>query len=289
MNGFRITANGYRQVDPLPQPEELKEHYARKYYQDPHGSYQESYDDEERAWLELDPRIAECVFASEGCKEPRTLLDVGCGEGFFMAALAARGWRVLGFDFSSFAMTRFNPQLLPHFVQGSVYELLDGQIERDQAFGLLNLSNVLEHVRDPEGLLRRLRRTVAPGGLLRINVPNDFSALQERLLALGKVDQRYWVAPPEHLNYFSADSLRSLLRSEGWQLARLLSTFPVEHFLLHDGSNYIRHPEAGKQAHRARILLDLHYSRDLPAFVRMREAQAACGMGRSLIAFARPV
>jgi SAM-dependent methyltransferase len=287
VTSHRRTEHGYLQQDPLPSEEELGAYYAERYYQTEETQYRASYDAEERAWFDLDAALAQLVVDEVAPSAPRTLLDVGCGEGFFMAGLLTRGWEVAGCDFSAYGITRCNPEVLPWFEQGDLYRLLDEHLGRGARYGLVNLSNVLEHVRDPEGLLGRLGALVADGGLVRINVPHDFSALQALLLERGAVDRPYWVVPVQHLNYFDRSSLAATLAATGWDLARLLADFPIEHFLLHPGSNYVTEPSLGRDAHRARVTLDLHHSRDLEAYARMLEAQAACGVGRSLIAFAR--
>jgi SAM-dependent methyltransferase len=285
---YVVSEHGYRRQDPLPSDDELQRFYADTYFQDGLGQYQEAYDDEELAWLDLEAAVADSLVHAVGTDAPRTLIDIGCGEGFLMAGLARRGWSVAGCDFSSYGIRRWNPELLQRFDHGNVFELLEEYSGRERRFGLVNLSNVLEHVPDPEKLLQGLTNLVSPNGLLRINVPNDFSDLQRLLVERGSVQREYWTIPMQHLNYFDRDSLTSTVEACGWTVSRLLSDFPIEHFLLHPGSNYVENAPAGRAAHRARVTLDLHYSRDLDSYTRLLEAQAACGMGRSLIAFLRP-
>ena len=55
-------------------------------------------------------------------------------------------------------------------------------------------------------MLRGIRRLLAPGGLLYIRVPNDFNPLQ--LAAQQKLGaDPWWIAVPDHVNYFDVDSL----------------------------------------------------------------------------------
>jgi SAM-dependent methyltransferase len=279
---------GFRQLDPLPSEADLKAHYEETYFQANEGQYSHEYTPAEKDWFHLDALVADHVFRERfpAIKGKPELLDVGCGEGFFSAKLAEKGWSVRACDFSSFGIKHFHPQLLPFFEQGNIYEILDREIRNERKYHLVNLGNVLEHVTDPVGLLGKLRKIIHPEGLIRIGVPNDFSELQEFLKAEGKIDSDYWLFP-EHLSYFNFPNFRRLLESEEFRIERYLADHPIEHFLMHEGSNYKKNPAAGKQAHLARVKLDLFYSRDLPAYVRMLEAHASLGMGRDIIAFFR--
>lgn len=281
-------ARGFVQLDPVPSNQELKDYYSRVYFQESRGQYEQEYTDEEQKWFRLEGVIADLVHRQVFTHElaTRRFFDVGCGEGFVAAALHDLGWHVRACDFSVFGVQKFHPHLLPYFEQGDIYEILQRAIDDGQQYELINLANVLEHVTDPEGLLRILRRLLSEHGLLRITVPNDFSDFQAYLKDQGKIAGDYWLSP-EHLSYFNFTTLKELLEAEGYRIDRYLADHPIEHFLMHDGSNYKKNSAVGKQAHYARVKLDLFYAKDLTNYVNMLAAHAAVGMGRDIIAFVR--
>ncbi|WP_306189120.1 bifunctional 2-polyprenyl-6-hydroxyphenol methylase/3-demethylubiquinol 3-O-methyltransferase UbiG [Streptomyces sp. MK5] len=90
------------------------------------------------------------------------VLDVGCGPGRLVAALAARGRPVLGIDVSEAAVAR-TVGLGGPALRRSVFEPLPGEGRWDTA--LLMDGNV-GIGGDPRVLLRRLARLLRPGGLL---------------------------------------------------------------------------------------------------------------------------
>jgi hypothetical protein len=71
---------------------------------------------------------------------------------------------------------------------------------------------VLEHVPDPHVFLRGIRRLLRPGGVGLIEVP-----CLEQALRGG----RFYDFFPDHLNYFSARTLRFALERNGFEVLRL--------------------------------------------------------------------
>jgi 2-polyprenyl-3-methyl-5-hydroxy-6-metoxy-1,4-benzoquinol methylase len=289
--GARIVthADGWRTVEPKPSTEALKAFYAGEYFQQSHGTYAPDYDPTERAHRDLLARLllhaAQTVRGASGGR----LLEVGCGEGWLLAAATRAGYDPHGLDFSDAGLRRHHPELLDAVTFGDAFESLEALIAAEAAFEVVAMEHVLEHVRDPEGLLERLPRVLAPSGVVALTVPNDYSPVQLAARASGAVDRDYWLAPPQHLNYFDARSLKALLERLNFEVRLAYASFPIDWFLFHPGSNYIADPAAGKPAHRARMAIELTLAKQgMPAWLRLSEALFGCGAGRSLTIIARP-
>ncbi len=133
----------------------------------------------------------------------RRSLDVGAGYGFVTREMLRQGLSVTSINPGEYenavfeAMNGFRPQ-----------ETLFEQYSPDGQFGIVVLSQVLEHMLDPALQIRRIHDVLAPGGALVIAVPN-FNSLAVKIL--GTRDNGcLWV--PEHVNYFTDKGLRMLLR-----------------------------------------------------------------------------
>jgi SAM-dependent methyltransferase len=216
-------------------------------------------------------------------KDVKTLLDIGCGEGFALSYFPLQGFSVSGIDFSSAGLEQQNPEFNDCLKTGDLFQLMQEKATSGQKYDVLLLQNVLEDVLGPLDLLSILKRLLNYGGIAVITVPSDFSPVQLEALSSGCIDSEFWVCPPDHLNYFNPDSLVSLLSHSGYIVHDLIGDFPVDWFPLHPGSNYIQDPSKGKSAHLARIKIEsmLHHN-DVSEIIDFHRSAAKLGVGRDL-------
>ena len=111
--------------------------------------------------------------------------------------------------------------------------------------------NVVEHLADPIKSINQIKEILKPNGILVIDVPNEFNDFQIAARDTHNLDS-WWIAPPNHLNYFSKDSLSNLLEHMGFEIKISESSFPLEMFLLF-GENYVNDGKIGKICHKKRV------------------------------------
>ena len=136
-----------------------------------------------------------------------TLLDIGCWTGEFLLEARELGWHVLGVEPSTWAAWIARNAGL----DVSVGELEDAAIA-DGSVDVVVMADVLEHLADPAAALARVRRFLAPAGLLYLTVPDAGSWLAR---VLGR---RWWSVLPMHLQYFNRPSLSDLLHRCGFEV-----------------------------------------------------------------------
>lgn len=283
---------GFYEIKEKPTSEELRAYYAQRYYQENLTTYQPEYPAEELEHLEGKLRLRHWVLEQlREANGPGSFLDIGSGEGWALDYFQRQGWEVLGVDFSSYSLERFHPALRGRLRTGDLYEEVHKLVADGQQFDVLWLDNVLEHVLDPAALLRLCRQLVRPDGMMVVDVPNDFSALQQHLLDSGQIDRPFWVVLPDHLSYFTPPGLRNLAAATGWHAAKVIGDQPIDLNLLNPATNYVLDRTAGKGAHQARLAQDnfLLQTAPLPAVAAYYEALAAVGLGRGIVAFLQPV
>jgi 2-polyprenyl-3-methyl-5-hydroxy-6-metoxy-1,4-benzoquinol methylase len=150
----------------------------------PSGASGLSATDTEAYELKPSPRSSHGVLLTWTARHaPGTsVLDVGCSDGQFGALVRRQGHHVDGVD------------LVKH---EGVGERLDGFVEADVSTGLpagassydvIVAGDILEHVVDPETLLKDLRDHLNPGGEILVSVPNFGHWYPRGKVALGRFD-----------------------------------------------------------------------------------------------------
>jgi SAM-dependent methyltransferase len=140
------------------------------------------------------------------------ILDVGGGTGEISSAFVRRGGaaRALVVDPDPASIEAARRRGLSGFA-GTIE-----QFEADGRFDLVLMLNLIEHVADPEAVLAKASRLLAPGGLVWLQTPN-FRALDGRLFR-----HRNWAGYhcPRHWALFSETGLRRLLTRAGLEPLR---------------------------------------------------------------------
>lgn len=278
---------GYAQVVPTPTPVEIANYYAQEFYA---GSYQGVNDSGLRA-IERDREFYEAHYADlletilevGGLAVPGLkLLDVGCGWCQALAYWQKQGVIGHGFDPA--------PEAIAHGVQLGLRVRHAGMDRMDvfgERFDAVTLMNVLEHLADPESVVREIRdKVIRPGGVLVIDVPNEFNTFQVAGQSVHGLPQ-WWVAPPAHLNYFNGTTLTALLEANGFSVPLLEASFPLEMFLLM-GDKYVGDAELGRACHLRRVAFEANL-RAQGKTAEMREfyrSLAKLNLGRQVVAFA---
>jgi SAM-dependent methyltransferase len=136
-----------------------------------------------------------------------TLLDLGCGSGMFLKTAREQGFSVHGIEMSKDAARVGREQWKLDIEQGNLYELPLGQ----NAYDVITLWHVFEHLHDPETASRLIYRATKPGGILVIAVPN-WQSWQAHLFR----DHWFHLDVPRHLFHYTPVSLSKLLGTAGF-------------------------------------------------------------------------
>lgn len=197
---------GVGYVNPRPPASELPAFYVRGYYGRP---------GEDSGflgrWLARALMAERVAKASRGLARGR-VLDVGCGDGTFLAAMRRRGWDCWGVEVSREGAARAAAREGLRIVSGP----LEGAQLPEGSFDLVTLWHSVEHVADPAALIARAAGLLKDGGRLFVAFPNVRSW---DLVLFGS--RWFHLDPPRHLHYFSPEAMTRLLERNGLVVERL--------------------------------------------------------------------
>lgn len=100
------------------------------------------------------------------------ILEIGCGEGGNLVPFARIGCRVTGIDLSENRIRQarqfFQEERLPAtFIASDIFQI----IQLEEAFDIILIHDVIEHISEKYRLLEHIKRFLTPGGLLFISFP----------------------------------------------------------------------------------------------------------------------
>jgi 2-polyprenyl-3-methyl-5-hydroxy-6-metoxy-1,4-benzoquinol methylase len=286
---FALQKDGFYQITNAPDIDELKKYYAEKYWQEVTG-FKSELSETEKSYIENTVTLKGYVvdkFLPSGLNR---LLDLGTGEGHTLKYFSDRNWEVLGLDFSDFGVKKHYPDLLSKVITGDVYESLDDLLVQERRFSLVVLDNILEHVLDPENLIIKIKHVLNDtDSAVLVRVPNDFTFLQSFLKKNKIVNKDYWVAPPDHLNYFNSTNLSRFFEKLGFSMKIMYSDWPIELDLLNPNTNYVNNKNLGKESNLARMMTEnIIGNSSKEDALNFYVAAAKIGLGRTITALFQP-
>jgi 2-polyprenyl-3-methyl-5-hydroxy-6-metoxy-1,4-benzoquinol methylase len=152
--------------------------------------------------------------AGERAGRALRVLDVGCGEGYFAAALLDAGAEVVAVDVAAEPLRRarsIHPALDLRLVEPEASLPLE-----DTSFDVVWAGETIEHVADTAQWLSELRRVLRSGGLLLITTP-DHGPLSRLWVGLSRAAFQARFDPrADHLRFYTRQLLADLLADFGF-------------------------------------------------------------------------
>jgi len=134
--------------------------------------------------------------------ESGRLADFGCGLGFLVSAARGMGIEALGFDINPESLRQAESNFGPFFFPAD-------SLEQRGPFDAITMTDVIEHVPDPIGVVERLAQVLVPGGILLIACPRSDSAT-------ATITRGRWAQiKDEHLTYPSRRGLEHITKAAG--------------------------------------------------------------------------
>ena len=151
------------------------------------------------------------------------VLDVGCGGGEFLRLLGdgTRGVECFGYEFSPAAADLARSR--GHTVYNGPFPEIVLEAEGSKPFDAVCVFQVIEHVEDPIGFIKKLGRLLRARGMLIISVPNADGPLRFFSDALTDV-------PPHHVTRWCSSAFHIGMPRLGYKVEKVAHE-PLPHYL----------------------------------------------------------
>lgn len=166
------------------------------------------------------------------------LLEIGCGAGNLLLQASVRGSYPVALDLSMQSLT-FVRSRLQEAVTGieapggfaCVQAIGESLPLADGFFDCVLLSEVIEHLENPQVTIREAARMLRPGGRLLVTTPNyrSFWPLMEGVVDLMNMAPK--MAGEQHISHFHPASLRRLLTDSGFDIDYFGTIYNLSPFL----------------------------------------------------------
>lgn len=278
---------GFFELKRKPTVEQQKKIFEEKYYQEGLSvSYEKKYSEEQLKNSDFKLQQKEILIKKyvTYSQERLSLLDIGCGEGFFVKYFEKKGYEVYGIDYSIYGVRTQNPDIERLIYQGDSSEILKKFIEENRKFDVINMDSVLDMMVDPEETLRLCQQILSDRGVLIVKVANNYSELQREFLKRKKLSKEFWLDNPGHPFYFNRKGFEKFFNVHSFDMVDIYGESFIEFNLFNDLTNYYENPSVGKACYNAKIQSENYlYNISLKKMMEIQHIFGEMGIGRELI------
>ncbi len=150
----------------------------------------------------------------EPYRKTGNLIDVGCGQGWFLDAAKKRGWNVYGTEYSEVAVQKCSARGI-NMHQGALNPADFAGIE----FDIIVSFEVFEHINNPNEEFQNMYQLLRKGGLLYFTTPNFNYYLRYQMKAQFSI-----IMYPEHLSYYTPKTINTALTRNNFKKIKTLTT-----------------------------------------------------------------
>ncbi|MEO7989455.1 MAG: class I SAM-dependent methyltransferase [Chryseolinea sp.] len=150
----------------------------------------------------------------EPYRKTNNIIDVGCGDGFFLEVAKKRKWNVFGTEFTQEAIDLCQQKGIQMTVSP-----LNPKHYGSEFFDVITSFEVIEHINTPLDELKSFSAILRKGGIVYVTTPN-FNSISRNIL------KEKWniIEYPEHLSYYTASTLTYLFQKNNFKRSEISTT-----------------------------------------------------------------
>lgn len=144
--------------------------------------------------------------------ETGSILDVGCGLGFFVKAVMEQkpNWNVIGYEMSKTAVKYAREK-------NGLVNVFEGMVQtsniQKNSLDVITMWDVIEHIPKPKPLLEYLHSLLKPGGFLFLQTPNfpiQLIKAKLKVAILGMQPNGHYLEAKDHINNYKLKTIKDL-------------------------------------------------------------------------------
>jgi len=146
-----------------------------------------------------------------------TILEVGCGEGYFLDLARCKGYKAVGIDFNRKAVEIAKEKGMEAYVSN----INSVKLYNDQKFNAVVFFHVIEHLDNLETFFKDISEIMPTNSTLHFSCPGPrrfTTHLENKRVGLRDV----WDYPPFHQSRWNLNAADKLLLRFGWKLEKYL-------------------------------------------------------------------
>lgn len=208
-NGFntvRCKQCGMIYLNPRPAEEEIYSFYSEDYFKS-------SLNMNELRILINQKKKLRYIEKNIRMEKGDTILEVGCGLGYFLKVANGHGFKAEGVEISNFAAEYGKREFCLKIHQGK----LEDPHYQDESFKVVAVYNLLSHLYHPKLFLREANRILKKNGFLVMRVGDKGGFFE-------KFNQGHWSAP-EHVFHYTRGTLSQILDESGFKIIKNTPAF----------------------------------------------------------------
>jgi len=149
----------------------------------------------------------------------KKILDVGCGDGSLPQILTKNKNEVWGMEVNQSAANRAKKHCQKIFIIDVENNSLPVP---DQYFDIIIFADVLEHLKLPAEILKKIRKKLKPNGLIIASIPNIANWRYRLKLLFGQFNyEDDGILDKTHLRFFTLSTIKKMFNQAGLKIVKM--------------------------------------------------------------------
>lgn len=175
-------------------------------------------------YFNLKPSLFILPLITESSASPLRILEIGCDLGATLLDIKNHypNSQLYGLEINKAAV-----EISKHIANVALGNIEDKVIPFEGTFDYIIFGDVLEHLHDPQGIIRFCREKLTPHGCILANIPNLMHISIIEQLLHGRFEYTdTGLLDRTHIHFFTQYEIENMFRSEGYIIEQIIPSLP---------------------------------------------------------------